>query len=1027
VLGGFDLRITTDKTHGAAPLTVSFFVTPSGGSAPFTYAWDFNDDGVIDSNAPSGQYTFQADTIARVTVTDSTGQSMSASQSITITPAGTAGDGGGTGGGVIQPLVVRINASPQIGRVPFDVQFSPAVSGGRAPYQFAWDFDGNGTYEEFTQNPLHRYNQIGQKLGDNHYGFFPVLKVTDSRNVTETNLQDLNEDGQADGQIEITTLTAEQDFFAVAFANPQAGQAPLTVEFTANVGGGSNDISYTWDFGDNSTSNPSSSSLITHTYQNSGTYIARVTAKDNQSGLTTQSAPLTVTATEDQPFGLTINADVTTGEVPFVVNFEAHPVNGQEPIQYEWNVFDDDPSNPNPTPGNPGSLNGLAVVTPSFTQRKDPAIHFGNTAGDAGAHKYRVRVAATDALGSQKVSEFIVVTAQPHANPAPAANAQAGNAYTAIRGQVVDRTVFGNQIANEPVTHSAMFLGDYLPNGPVAGANNDLTDFGFPHAWAARANAAVCSHPSGVTFIVGGEHVGSNGSFQGLVSHGDANYAYIPTGVESTDGGSQFGKYGTTLGQGAAVQNGGLVQLNDGASLAPGFPSTCVPAQGPNLGSGWDSGPDNDPLSRADTIVPLWIEQDQPPAQGPPAQTSRSTLFNIVGSAAAVFIHEPPETNEKDNYPPPHTPVDPSTVDFKLMGCDHYYYPDAPGSWSKDSMQGPAGLGVPVVYVFGGRTSATSAVNTIQKYYPYGFGTEDMVPMSETYRFQTTNNQADTWSNYFLRPDQDQFPGGGTNFDPQIETRTPGNGGSQNPAMPKLPKPLYGLMAVRLQTGIDYPNPTFPQSGYSYIFVMGGIEGQGNGGDGSVSKKMYWWDTTKGDDGQDQKQDGLFSEMPDMPTPRAYGQAVLITDLPLRIAVTGGYDGDNHPVKTVDIFTFASQFNPTTGSWSSFEGTLDEALRSTAVGWNSGDGTGPFVLSFGGMAETDFTHNMYSYRLGTGATTVESLPVVPRGWSEASQGGGSALIYGQGTFTYNRYYIVGGATEQGTTNIIEVASLPMTN
>src|SRR3954464_11253364 len=67
VLGGFDLRITTDKTHGPAPLTVSFFVTPSGGSAPFTYAWDFNDDGVIDSNAPSGQFTFQADTIARVT------------------------------------------------------------------------------------------------------------------------------------------------------------------------------------------------------------------------------------------------------------------------------------------------------------------------------------------------------------------------------------------------------------------------------------------------------------------------------------------------------------------------------------------------------------------------------------------------------------------------------------------------------------------------------------------------------------------------------------------------------------------------------------------------------------------------------------------------------------------------------------------------------------------------------------------------------------------------------------------------
>jgi PKD repeat protein len=1010
--GGFDLRITTDKTHGPAPLTVSFFVTPSGGTAPYTYAWDFNDDSVIDSNAPSGQFTFQTDTIARVTVTDSTGQSMSTSQSITITPITDPNNPNDPNNPKpISPLVVRLNATPQIGRVPFDVQFSPAVSGGRAPYQYAWDFDGNGSYEEFTQNPLHRYSQIGQKLGENHYGFFPVLKVTDSRGVTETNLQDLDENGQPDGQLEITTLTAEQTFIAVAFANPQAGQAPLTVEFTANVGGGSDNISYVWDFGDNQTSSPSTSSLISHTYQNAGTYIARVTAKDNDSGLSTQSAPITVTATEGQPFDLTISADVTAGQVPFVVNFEAHPVNGQEPIQYEWNVFDQDLNNPNPTPGNPGSLSGAAVVTPTFSQRKNPAIHFGNTAGDAGSHQYRVRVAATDALGSQKVSEFVVITAQPHAQPAP----KGGNAYTAIHPLVVDRTFFGNQVGQDPITHNAGFGGDI---------QQDLSVIGLPRAWGARANAAVTSHISGVTFIIGGEHVGSNGSFQGLVQHGDANYAYVPTAVESADGGSQFGKYGTA--ESGLVQNGGLVQLNDGAGLAPAFPGNTVPSQGFNTGSSWDAPMPNPPgqFARADTIVPLWIDFQQDPATaGQLNPTSRSTLFNIVGSAAAVFMHEPPETNDEGLYPPPFTPIQPGTVDFFLMGASHYYYPDTPGTWNRDVLGGgPPGLGVPVIYVFGGRTGATTAVDTVQKYYPYGFGTEDMVPMSENFRFQTTNNQADIWSNYFLRPDRDQFPGSGTNFDGQIETRQP----DQEFSMPHLPKSLYGLMAVRLQTGTDYPSPTFPQSGYSYVFVMGGIEGQ-NGGSGAVSDKMYWWDTTKGDEGEQDPVDGLFSEMPDMPTPRAYGQAVLITDLPLRIAVTGGFDADNHPLNTVDIFTFANQFNPTTGSWSSFTGTLDEALRSTSVGWNSGDGTGAFVLSFGGFAETDFTHNLYSYRLGGGGTVTESLPVVPRGWGRASQGGAAGSVFGPGQFTYNRYYLIGGATEQGSTNIIEVASLPQTN
>jgi PKD repeat protein len=800
----------------------------------------------------------------------------------------------------------------------------------------------------------------------------------------------------------------------VAFANPQAGQAPLTVEFTANVGGGSDDISYVWDFGDNTQSNPSTSSLISHTYQSAGTYIARLTAFDNESGLSTQSAPITVSATAGQPFSLSISADVTTGQAPFTVNFEAHPVNGQEPITYEWNVFDNDPGNPNPGPGNPPTLSSFAVVTPTFTNRKDPAIHFANTANVNGPYEYRVRVAATDALGSQQISEFLVVTALPHVQPTPGVPApQGGNAYSAYRPRVVDFTFHPS---DPGVTHNAQFASD---------VEADLGPFGFPQVWQPRANPAVASHPSGVTFVIGGERVSSNGTFQSLVGRGDSNYAYIPTAVESTTGQSQFGKYGTTsLG---IVQNGGLVRLNDNGGLAPSFPGNWTPGMGPNTGSSWAPAPNNDPTSRIDTIVPLWVEMQQPPATGPSTATSRSTPFNIVGSAAAVFMHEIPETNDDGLYPGPFTQVPMGSIDSFILGVGHYMYPDSyTNGWNHDVM-GPGqapGLGVPVVYVFGGRTGAQNAVDTVQKYYPYGFGTEDMVPMSETFRFQTTNNQTDIWSNYFLRPDQDQFPGSGTNFDGQIETR--GIDGGQEGVLPTLPKPLYGLSAVRLQTGTDFPSPTFPQSGYSHIFIMGGIEGTGGGGNGAVSDKMYWWNTTLGDDGQENPGGGLMSEMPDMPSPRAYGQAVLITQLPLRIALTGGYDENNDPLTTVDIFTIPDPYNPTTGNWGSFQGTLEEALRSTAVGWNEGDGTGAFVLSFGGFGQTDFTDDMYTYRLGGGGTVTESLPVVPRSWHRASQGGMAASTV-PGLTTYNRYYLFGGTTEQGTTNIIEVASLPLNN
>jgi hypothetical protein len=66
---------------------------------------------------------------------------------------------------------------------------------------------------------------------------------------------------------------------------------------------------------------------------------------------------------------------------------------------------------------------------------------------------------------------------------------------------------------------------------------------------------------------------------------------------------------------------------------------------------------------------------------------------------------------------------------------------------------------------------------------------------------------------------------------------------------------------------------------------------------------------------------------------------------------------------------------------------------------------------------------MYSYRIGSGQTVTEALPVTPRGYHRASQGAGNG-ISGPPALTYNRYYLVGGVTEQGTTNIIEVASLP---
>ena len=81
---------TASPTSGTAPLAVDFTDTSSG--APTAWAWDFTDDGIVDSNAqhPSHTYTTAGSHTARLTVSNA-GGSDSTTRTITVNPAGGGG------------------------------------------------------------------------------------------------------------------------------------------------------------------------------------------------------------------------------------------------------------------------------------------------------------------------------------------------------------------------------------------------------------------------------------------------------------------------------------------------------------------------------------------------------------------------------------------------------------------------------------------------------------------------------------------------------------------------------------------------------------------------------------------------------------------------------------------------------------------------------------------------------------------------------------------------------------------------
>lgn len=150
-------------------------------------------------------------------------------------------------------------ASPTNGLAPLFVQFNaPATdTAGNSITNWYWDL-GNGTIST-DPNPTETYNNGGI--------YFPTLVAVDSAGNTVVGIGP-------------SILVPD----VVVSANPKIGPAPLTVQFTAanTDTSGSNITSWSWDFGDGSTSTQQNPS---HTYTNLGTFTPVLTAV-NSAGAT---------------------------------------------------------------------------------------------------------------------------------------------------------------------------------------------------------------------------------------------------------------------------------------------------------------------------------------------------------------------------------------------------------------------------------------------------------------------------------------------------------------------------------------------------------------------------------------------------------------------------------------------------------------------------------------------------------------------------------------------------------------------
>ncbi len=141
-------NFSADVQQGQSPLTVNFtdqsFTSAPGGIT--SWAWDFDNDGTIDSSLRNPTHTYQSCGTFDVALTVSDGvnpPSTTTESGFITTDVTTAG---------FDDARVAVNV----------VQFTDTSSGN--PTDWAWDFDNDGTVDSTLQNPAFAYPTAGSYI-----------------------------------------------------------------------------------------------------------------------------------------------------------------------------------------------------------------------------------------------------------------------------------------------------------------------------------------------------------------------------------------------------------------------------------------------------------------------------------------------------------------------------------------------------------------------------------------------------------------------------------------------------------------------------------------------------------------------------------------------------------------------------------------------------------------------------------------------------------------------------------------------
>ncbi len=276
-----------------------------------TYAWDFGDGSTGSGQTASRTYTVAGTYAVKLSVTDGSGATGTATQNVVVTAAV-----------LPTPSFTFLPASPEINAtITFDATattFGGAACGSNCTY--AWDFGDGSTGTGVTAT--HAFATAKS--------YVIKLTVTETHGATAVLTKTLT-----------VTATAPTASFTTNPVTPVGVFQEVTFNAAASSAAAGRTISsYTWEFGDGGTATGVSA---THTYNTTGSYTVTLTVTDSQNiqGSTTKTLVVEVGITADFTFSPTdpapgdtvyFNAEASKGSPGF---------GGRNSItQYIWSFGD---------------------------------------------------------------------------------------------------------------------------------------------------------------------------------------------------------------------------------------------------------------------------------------------------------------------------------------------------------------------------------------------------------------------------------------------------------------------------------------------------------------------------------------------------------------------------------------------------------------------------------------------------------------------------------------------------------------